>query len=110
MDAPGNLSGDAGQQFPALIASMPASAQQRRIALGVIVFLSVMFVAVIPFARIQAARVDVFIPVVQSIICFADLMTAIFLFSQYSYTSAARSAFSRERLYVQRPVRLSANA
>ena len=83
-DATGNLSGDTGQQFPALIASMPASAQQRRIALGVIIFLSVMFVGVMPFARVQAARVDVFIPVVQSIICFADLMTAMFLFSQYS--------------------------
>ena len=83
-DAPGNLPGDASQQFPALIASMPASAQQRRIALGVIIFLSVIFVGVMPFARIQAARVDVFIPVVQSIICFADLMTAMFLFSQYS--------------------------
>ena len=54
------------------------------IALGIIIFLSVVFAVVMPFAHIQAARVDVFIPAVQSIICFADLITAVFLFAQYS--------------------------
>ena len=37
-----------------------------------------------PFAPLALARLDVFIPVVQSIICFADLITAVFLFAQYS--------------------------
>ena len=63
---------------------MPASAQQRRAAFGVVIFLSVAFAIVIPFASIQVARIDAFIPVVQSIICFADLITAVFLFAQYS--------------------------
>ena len=43
-----------------------------------------MFAIVIPFAPIQVARINAFIPVVHSIICFADLITAVFLFAQYS--------------------------
>ena len=73
-----------GEEVPLLIASMPASAQQRRTAFGVVIFLSAVFVAVIPFATIQVARVNAFIPVVHSIVCFADLVTAVFLFAQYS--------------------------
>ena len=78
------LTHDESKEVPALIAGMPASAQQRRLAFGVIIFLSVVFAICMPFARIQTAPVGVFIPVVQSIICFADLITAVFLFAQYS--------------------------
>jgi len=35
-------------------------------------------------APLQVGRVDVFIPVVQSIICVTELITAVFLFAQYS--------------------------
>jgi signal transduction histidine kinase len=73
-----------GKEVPALVASMAASAQERRIAFGVVIFLSVVFAIVIPFAPIQVGRVDVFIPVVQSIICVTDLITAVLLFGQYS--------------------------
>jgi hypothetical protein len=63
---------------------MQLSAQQRRVAFGVIIFLSVVFAIVVPFAPKQVARIGVFIPVIQSLICFADLITAVFLFAQYS--------------------------
>jgi hypothetical protein len=49
-----------------------------------VIFLAVAFAMVMPFARVQSTRIDVFIPVVQSIICFADLVTSVFLFAQYS--------------------------
>ena len=75
---------DEGNEVPALVASMPASAQQRRAAFGVVILLSVVFAIVLPFAPIRIARLDVFIPVVQSIICVADLITAVLLFAQYS--------------------------
>jgi signal transduction histidine kinase len=78
------LTSDESKEYPALLASMPASVQQRRIAFGVIVFLSVVFAIVIPFARIQTVRVDDFVPIIQSMLCFADLFTAVFLFAQYS--------------------------
>ena len=54
------------------------------VAFGVVILLSAAFAAVMPFAHVQVGRVDAFIPVVQSIICFADLITAVFLFAQYS--------------------------
>ena len=78
------LAPDEGKDAPALIASMPASAQQRRSAFGIVIFLAVVFAVVMPFARMQYTRIDVFIPVIQSIICFADLITSVFLFAQYS--------------------------
>ena len=70
--------------MPALIASMPVTAQHRRAAFGIVILLSVVFALIAPFASIQVARIHVFIPVAQSIMCFADLITAVFLFAQYS--------------------------
>src|SRR6478609_8763988 len=81
---PRELAYDEFKEVPALIASMPATAQQRVAAFSIVILLSVVFAAVLPFARIHTARLDVFIPVVQSIICFADVITAVFLFAQYS--------------------------
>ena len=83
-DTPIDLARDAGKEFPALIASMPASARQRRIAFGVLIVLSIAFAIVMPFARTQPGRLDAFIPVIQTVLCFADVITAVFLFAQYS--------------------------
>jgi signal transduction histidine kinase len=83
-DPPRELAPDEGKEVPALIASMPVSAQQRGAAFGIVTLLSVVFAVVLPFAHIRAARLDVFVPVVQSIICVADLITAVLLFAQYS--------------------------
>jgi signal transduction histidine kinase len=63
---------------------MPATRLERGTALGVIIFLSVVFALVLPFAHVQVGRVDAFIPVVQTVLCFAELITAVFLFAQYS--------------------------
>ena len=83
-DSRRELARDEGNDVPALIASMPVSVQQRRVALGIVVFSSVMFVAAIPFASRQVGRVDAFIPVVQSIICVTDVITGVLLLAQYS--------------------------
>jgi Na+/phosphate symporter len=77
-DTPIDLARDAGKEFPALIASMPASARQRRIAFGVLIFLSIAFAIVMPFARTQPGRLDAFIPVIQTVLCFADVITGVF--------------------------------
>ena len=37
-----------------------------------------------PFASIQVARVDAFIPVLQTVVCVVDLITAVLLFAQFS--------------------------
>ncbi|SIO51795.1 His Kinase A (phospho-acceptor) domain-containing protein [Bradyrhizobium erythrophlei] len=84
VDTPTESAHDAGKEIPALVASILASAQQRRAAFGIVTLLSVVFAIVLPFAQIRVARLDAFIPVVQSIICVADLITAVLLFAQYS--------------------------
>lgn len=83
-DTAGQLARDEGNDVPALIASIPASVQQLRAALGIVIFFSVVFALVVPFAPRQVGRVDAFIPVVHSIICVTDLITAVLLFAQYS--------------------------
>jgi len=72
------------QDFPVVIASMPASARERWFAFGVIIFLWVTFLVIALFASVPLARVDAFIPVIQTVLCVADLITAALLFAQYS--------------------------
>jgi signal transduction histidine kinase len=74
--------------FPLVIAATPISVRQRNIAFGVIVVLAVLDAIVVPFAHVQLARVDAFIPVVQSIMCVIDFLTAVLLLAQYSIQPA----------------------
>jgi signal transduction histidine kinase len=73
------------RDFPVTIATMPATTPQRRFAAGVVVALVAVAAAVAPFASIQVGQVDAFIPVVQTVLSAADLVTAILLFVQYSF-------------------------
>lgn len=75
---------NAPQDFPVIVATMPSSPRERRFALGVIVLLAVVAAIITPFASIPAGRVDAFIPVIQTVMCVADLITAALLFAQYS--------------------------
>ena len=70
--------------FPTVIANMPITAQERRMALGFIIFLFIVLMIAGPFARVPAVRVDAFIPVIQTVMCIIDLITAGLLLSQYS--------------------------
>jgi signal transduction histidine kinase len=72
------------QDFPIIIANMPATRQQRSLALGVAVLLIVAAAVIAPFASIQVGRIDAFIPVIQTVLSVADLVTAILLFAQFS--------------------------
>jgi len=75
---------EAGQDFPLIIATMPATARQRAIAVGIIILLTVAAAAIAPFASIQLPQVNSFIPVLQTVVSFADLVTATLLFAQFS--------------------------
>jgi PAS domain S-box-containing protein len=66
---------------------MPASVRQRKIAYSALAVLVVIVAITLPFANIQLARVDVFVPVIQAVMCVADLLAAVFLFAQYSVYS-----------------------
>ncbi|HWL75265.1 MAG TPA: MASE4 domain-containing protein, partial [Burkholderiaceae bacterium] len=70
--------------IPIAVATMPIDAQQRNLAVGVVVLLIVVAAIEAPFAHLQLTRLDAFIPAVQTVIFFADLLTAILLFAQYS--------------------------
>jgi signal transduction histidine kinase len=74
----------AGQDLLIVIAQMPIGERERRIAFGIITVLALINVITVQFGNIQLARIDAFIPVIQTIMCFVDLVTAALLFAQYS--------------------------
>jgi signal transduction histidine kinase len=72
------------QDLPITIAAKPISTRDRNIALAAFVVLAILDAIVIPFASVQLPRVDPFIPVLQTVMCAVDLLTAALLFAQYS--------------------------
>jgi signal transduction histidine kinase len=72
------------QDFPQIIANMPATGPQKAMAVGVTVILVVAVAVIAPFASVQLSRVDAFIPVLQTALSVVDLITAALLFAQYS--------------------------
>jgi signal transduction histidine kinase len=75
---------DSDYDFPIVIATTPATTQQRRMALGVVIVLFAVALAIAPFAQVQVARMDNFVPVLQTVLSVADLVTATLLLAQYS--------------------------
>jgi signal transduction histidine kinase len=63
---------------------MPATGQQRAMAVGAAILLFVAAAVIAPFASIQLDRVDAFIPVLQTALSLADLITAAILLAQFS--------------------------
>src|SRR6185369_7615444 len=50
----------------------------------IVIILIVASAMIAPFAGIQLAPVDAFIPVLQTVVCVVDLITAVLLFAQFS--------------------------
>ena len=69
-----------------LLSSLPAGAGERRFALTVLFVSFAMFVAAVPFARTPLAEVWAFIPVYEAALLVTDLLTAVLLFGQYSFS------------------------
>jgi two-component system sensor histidine kinase/response regulator len=59
-----------------LLATLPPSKGQIRLALGVVIGLLVALALTIPFTNILLPRVDAFIPAIETAIVFNDLVTA----------------------------------
>jgi signal transduction histidine kinase len=72
------------QDFPLIIANMPATGRQRAIATVVLALLIGAAAAIAPFASIQLGRIDAFIPVLQTALSVVELITAALLFAQFS--------------------------
>src|SRR3954451_24371141 len=69
---------------PIVVAFMPSTPQQRAIAVGVVLVIVATAALVAPFASIQLGMIDSFVPVLQTVLSAADLLTAMLLFAQYS--------------------------
>ncbi len=76
------LTGD--HDLPVAVPLMPSTPRHRAIAVGVVVTLFALAALVAPFAQIQIGRIDSFVPVLQTVLSAADLLTATLLFAQYS--------------------------
>jgi two-component sensor histidine kinase len=75
--------GVGSDNFPIVITALPASYRQREI--GVSGFaVSMVVVVIVTFADIPLTPIDSFVPVTDVIICLAGLLTAAYLFAQYS--------------------------
>jgi signal transduction histidine kinase len=71
------------QEHPLLLADLPPSQGQIRLALSIVVLLIVVFGVTAPFRDIQLARVDPFVPILHAAITINDLITSVLLYSQF---------------------------
>jgi hypothetical protein len=67
-----------------LLATLPPSKGQIRLAIGVVVVLFVACVVTLPFTNTPFPRADSFIPSLETAIVFTDLVTSVLLFAQFS--------------------------
>ncbi len=66
------------------IVAVPANARQRKIAFSVLIVLVIVAVVNAPFSLIPVGAAHSFVPVIQAVMSTTSLLTAIFLFVQYS--------------------------
>jgi signal transduction histidine kinase len=71
-------------QRPFLLASLPPSKRQIRLAIGVVIALVVAFGITTPFVTTPLPRIDGFIPALETAIVIADITTSALLFAQFS--------------------------
>lgn len=67
-----------------LLATLPPSQLQTRLACGILVTMLVLFVVTVRYVNVQLPRVDAFIPIHAVTTFINDLITAILLYSMYS--------------------------
>ena len=70
---------------PVFLSTLPAGSRERRVAVVVAAVSAAIFVASVPFAKVQLAPVWAFIPVYESALVVNDLITAVLLFGQFSF-------------------------
>lgn len=76
--------GQPGSAGPIFLSLLPPRRGERRFAVAVVVASLAVFAILAPFAKVQLARVDAFIPLYQSALVITDLITAVLLFGQFS--------------------------
>jgi Membrane-associated sensor, integral membrane domain len=99
-----------GLDLPVAVTSLPINASQRNTALTVAITLLAVAVVEAPFTNVRLARVDAFIPVLQTVICVADLITALLLFAQYPVERRPAILVLASGYIASGPVRVSSDA
>jgi signal transduction histidine kinase len=74
---------EASDEHPFLLAALPPSKRQIRVALGVAAALLVAFGVVAPFTNVKLPRFDAFVAAVQTGFVIIDLITAVLLLTQF---------------------------
>ncbi len=74
---------EASDQNAIVLANLPPGPAQRRIAFAVALSLLGIVAVVAPFARVKLPRIDAFMPITNTYIFMADLVTWILLISQF---------------------------
>ena len=67
-----------------LVATLPPTQGQQRLALAIVVALLVAFVVMAPFAKIELPPINAFIPTLETALLIGDLFTSALLFAQFS--------------------------
>jgi signal transduction histidine kinase len=75
---------EASDERPFLLATLPPSQGQIRLALGVVAVLFAAFSVTVTVAKVQLPRIDAFIPAIEASILINDLITSALLFAQFS--------------------------
>jgi signal transduction histidine kinase/CheY-like chemotaxis protein len=65
------------------LSTLQAGRNERRLALAVVIFSAICFVAAVPFARTPLPKVPAFISTYESALAINDLLTAVLLFGQF---------------------------
>ena len=65
-----------------VLSNLPAGRRQRRLAWAIIAISTVVFLILVPFAKVALRPVPAFIPIYQSALLVNDLITAVFLLGQ----------------------------
>ena len=74
---------EASDERPFLLAMLPPSQRQIRIAIGIVGVLFIAFIVMVPLVNVQLPRVDAFIPVLETAIVINDLIAWALLLSQF---------------------------
>src|SRR5579863_7783167 len=79
----GTGSDSGADDFPIVVTATATTARERRIAFVGFLISFVLVAVALPIANVPLVHVAAFTPVVQTVMCLADLLTAALLFSQY---------------------------
>jgi PAS domain S-box-containing protein len=77
-------SGGALRDDRIFLSTLPPQARERRLALIVVAVSVAVFAIAAPFAKVQLARIEAFIPAYQAALALSDVITAVLLFGQFS--------------------------